>query len=301
MNDWILPALLSPLLFAVVTLIDKRVLSEFRIPLPSFNLFVGASQGTIGTVVLLTAPGEGLEAITVLSALGIGVAQGVGLSFMFWMLKREDPSRVIPAMQTSPIFVALLAWPIFGESLGVLQWLAVVLAVGGGTLASLGTSQRTGSYGFRPVYLVLLISAFLMAGSQLLTKSITDDLATHQIVGFRGIGLFIVMWVIFARRSSLSGLRTFMSNPRQSWWLVLSEGAMPFLGHLLITTAISRGPVGLVAALGGSRPIFIFSLSYLGSRLAPSYIFEKFKGRDLATKLASAVLVVTAIALVSVA
>ncbi len=287
------------MLFAVVTLIDKRILSEFRIPLPSFNLFVGASQGAIGTIVLLTAPGEGLTALTVVSALGIGVMQGIGLTFMFWMLKREDPSRVIPAMQTSPIFVALLAWPIFGESLSGYQWLAVVLAVSGGMLASLGTSGTTGSYGFRPVYLVLLISALLMAGSQLLTKSITDDLATQQIVGFRGIGLFIVMWTIFARRSSLLGLRIFLSKPRQAPWLLLSEGAMPFAGHLLITTAIGRGPVGLVAAVSGSRPIFVFSLSYIGSRLAPSYIFEKLTGRDLATKLASAVLVVTAIALAS--
>ncbi len=300
MNDWILPALLSPLLFAVVTLIDKRVLTEFGIPLNSFNLFVGASQGAIGTVVLLTAPGEALEAVTVLSALGIGVAQGAGLAFMFWMLKREDPSRVIPAMQTSPIFVALLAWPIFGESLSGLQWLAVVLAVGGGTLASLERSRGSGSYGFRPVYLVLVISALLMAGSQLLTKSITDELATQQIVGFRGIGLFVVMWVLFARRSSVAGLRAFLARPRQAWWLVLAEGAMPFVGHLLITTAISRGPVGLVAAVFGSRPIFVFGLSYIGTRIAPKYIFERLSGRDLATKLASAVLVVTAIALVSV-
>ncbi len=301
MNDWILPALLSPLIFAVVTLIDKRVLTEFRIPLTSFNLFVGASQGAIGTVVLLTAPGEALEAVTVLSALGIGVTQGVGLAFMFWMLQREDPSRVIPAMQTSPIFVALLAWPIFGENLSALQWLAVVLAVIGGTLASVETSSGNRGFSFRPVYLVLVISALLMAGSQLLTKSITDELATHQIVGFRGIGLFVVMWTLFARRSAVEGLVSFLRRPRQAWWLVLAEGAMPFAGHLLITTAIGRGPVGPVAAVFGSRPMFVFVLSYIGTRLAPKYIFEKLTGRDLATKLASAALVVTAIALVSVA
>ena len=74
---------------------------------------------------------------------------------------------------------------------------------------------------------------------------------------------------------------------------------MPFAGHLLITTAISRGPVGLVAAVLGSRPIFVFGLSYIGTKIAPRYIFEKLTGRDLATKLASAVLVVTAIVLIS--
>ena len=171
---------MSPLLFAVVTLIDKRILAEFRIPLKSFNLFVGGSQGLIGTVVLLSARGEGLEPVLVLSALGIGITQGISLVAMFWMLQREDPSRVIPAMQTSPIFVGLLAWPIFGESLTGIQWLAVLMAVGGGTLASFGSTGAAGSYRFRPIYLILVASALLMAASQLLTKSITDDLATHQ-------------------------------------------------------------------------------------------------------------------------
>ncbi len=300
MNDWIAPALLSPFVFSIVTLVDKRILSEFRLPLPSFNLFVGGSQGLIGTVVLVAAPGEGLDLVAVLSALGIGVSQGCGLVIMFWMLKREDPSRVIPAMQTSPIFVALLAWPIFGENLSAFQWLAVVLAVSGGTLASFGRRSGDSSYGFRPVYLLLLVSALLIAGSQLLTKSITDDLATHQIVGFRGIGLFTVMWLIFARPKALADLGRFLAQPRRAPWLVVSEGAMPFAGHLLITSAIARGPVGLVAALNGSRPIFVFGLSYFGSKLAPKYVFETFTGRDLALKLASALLVFTAIALVSV-
>ena len=300
MNDWILPALLSPLLFSVVALIDKRILAEFRIPLRSFNLFVGASQGFIGTIVLLAAPGNSLNAVTVMSALGIGITQGFGLSLMFWMLQREDPSRVIPAMQTSPIFVALLAWPIFGESLGGVQWLAVFLAVGGGTLASFGARRGSGGYGFSPVYLLLLISALLMASSQLLTKSITDDLATHQIVGFRGIGLFTVMWILFARRNTVAGLGEFLRRRRQAPWLLLSEGVMPFGGHLLITTAIGRGPVGLVAAVTGSRPIFVFILSVILSRTAPGYIFEKLTGRDLALKLLSATLVVTAIVLISV-
>lgn len=299
MNDWILPALLSPLLFSFVALIDKRVLTEFRIPLTSFNLFVGASQGLIGTIVLLTAPGTGVETSTVISGLGIGMTQGFALSIMFWMLQREDPSRVIPAMQTSPIIVALLAWPIFCENLGAVQWLAVTLAVGGGTLASFGSRGSKGSFGFSPIFLVLLISALLLATSQLITKSITNDLATHQIVGFRSIGLFTVMWALYARRSSLAGLRTFLSNPRQAPWLILSEGAMPFVGHLFITTAISRGPIGLVASLGGTRPVYIFALSIIGSRFAPGYIFEKLTGRDLVIKLTSALLVVTAVVLVS--
>ena len=142
MIDWIAPALLSPFLFSIVTLIDKRVLSGFKIPFGSFNLFVGGSQGTFGLIILIASPLSGEDLLTICKGLSIGMLQGVGLVLTFWMLRREDPSRVVPAMQTSPIFVALLAWPLFGEQLSALQWLAVLLAVSGGALASVNVSDR---------------------------------------------------------------------------------------------------------------------------------------------------------------
>ena len=109
MEIWILAALANPLIFSVVALIDKRVLSGFGMPLPAFNVFVGGSQGVFGAVVLLSSTPSGVEFDVIVRAWSIGMLQGVSLILLFWMLKREDPSRVIPAMQTTPIYVALLA------------------------------------------------------------------------------------------------------------------------------------------------------------------------------------------------
>ncbi len=299
MIDWIAPALLSPFLFSIVTLIDKRVLSEFKIPFASFNLFVGGTQGMFGLIILIASPLSGEELLTILKGLSIGMLQGIGLVLMFWLLRREDPSRVVPAMQTSPIFVALLAWPLFGEQLSAIQWLAVVLAVGGGALASVNLGNRAASPLFRPIFLLLIFSAMTMAASQLITKSVTDDLNTTHTVALRGIGLFIVMWTIFARPESIRGLIKFLSNRRQAPWLILAEGAMPFAGHMLIVTAISRGPVSLVAALWGTRPIWVFLGSLVGSKVAPKLIMEEFTRQDLPLKLTSAVMVTIAIVLIS--
>ena len=85
-------------------------------PLPSFNLWVGGSQGIFGTIVLLTTFPAGVGFIVFVQAWSIGVLQAFTLIFMFWMLKREDPSRVIPAMQTSTIYGARLELIIFVES-----------------------------------------------------------------------------------------------------------------------------------------------------------------------------------------
>lgn len=277
------------------------MLSGFGLALPSFNLFVGGSQGLFGAIVLLTNTPSGIEFDVIARAWSIGVIQGISLIFMFWMLKREDPSRVIPAMQTTPIYVALLAWAIFGESLSPLQWTAVLLAVTGSVLASvrIGSKSPNGRVGFQPVFLLLAVGAFLMASSQLITKSIIDDLSTLHIVSIRGIGLFTVMWAVFARPAALKGLGQFLKQPGRAPLLIISEGVMPFTGHLLITYAIGKGPIALVSALGGARPIFVFSLSVLGAWLSPSLIYEKFTRPDMALKLVSASMVVAAVVIIS--
>lgn len=278
------------------------MLSGFGLALPSFNLFVGGSQGLFGAIVLLTNTPSGIEFDVIARAWSIGVIQGFSLIFMFWMLKREDPSRVIPAMQTTPIYVALLAWAIFGESLSPLQWTAVLLAVTGSVLASvrIGSKSPNGRVGFQPVFLLLAVGAFLMASSQLVTKSIIDDLSTLHIVSIRGIGLFTVMWAVFGRPAALKGLGQFLKQPGRAPLLIISEGVMPFTGHLLITYAIGKGPIALVSALGGARPIFVFSLSVLGAWLSPSLIYEKFTRPDMALKLVSASMVVAAVVIISV-
>lgn len=301
MIDWIVPALLSPLLFAIVTLVDKRVLSDFRIPFPSFNLFVGASQGTFGLIIIALNPLPDVSVSLILSGLSVGALQGLGLVVMFWMLNREDPSRVIPAMQTSPIMVALLAWPVFGETLSALQWFAVLLAVGAAFLVSINVNSDADSPRFRPIYLVLIFSALTMATSQLLLKSITEDLSTTHTVALRGMGLFIVMWVIFARPESIRGLIRFLKDPHKAPWLIVAEGIMPFTGHLLIVTAISRGPVSLVAAVWGTRPVWVFLLSLTFSRVAPRLIYETFSRKELPLKFGASAMVAIAIGLIALA
>lgn len=279
------------------------MLSGFRLGLPSFNLFVGGSQGLFGAVVLLFSYPTGVEFEVAAKAWSIGVLQAFTLIFMFWMLKREDPSRVIPAMQTSPIYVALLAWMIFGESLSALQWTAVLLAVGGSILASvrIGSLSPNGRVGFQPIFLLLAVGALLMASSQLITKSIVDDLSTLHIVSFRGIGLLTIMWAVFARPTALRDLGSFLKQPKRAPWLIIAEGIMPFNGHLLITYAIGKGPIALVSSLGGARPIFVFSMTALGAWLTPSLIYEKFTRPDMALKLISASMVVGAVVIISFA
>ena len=164
----------------------------------------------------------------------------------------------------------------------------------------IGTSSGKGNIILQPLFLLLAVGALLMASSQLITKSIIDDLTTLHIVSFRGIGLFTIMWAVFARPKALRGLGSFLKKPKQAPWLIVAEGVMPFNGHLLITYAIGKGPIALVSSLGGARPIFVFTLSALGAKFTPKLIYEKFTRGDLILKLVSAGMVVAAVVIISV-
>ena len=132
MIDWIAPALGSPATFSVVSLLDKAVLSRFGLSSSGLSLFVGGNQLVLATVVLLIVPLESPGRNAILGGLGAGAFQGLGLALMFFMLKREDVSRVIPIFQTSPIFVIMLALVFLDESLSLLQWLGVSCGSGSG-------------------------------------------------------------------------------------------------------------------------------------------------------------------------
>ena len=69
---------------------------------------------------------------------------------------------------------------------------------------------------------------------------------------------------------------------------------MPFNGHLVITDAIGKGLITLVSALGGARPIFVFTMTAQGGDL------REIPKVDMALKLLSASMVVAAMVIISV-
>jgi hypothetical protein len=50
---WFLPAIASPIIYGLVTVGDKWILSSLKLRIESFNLFVAAVQMTASIVILL--------------------------------------------------------------------------------------------------------------------------------------------------------------------------------------------------------------------------------------------------------
>ncbi|MBI4220132.1 MAG: EamA family transporter, partial [Chloroflexi bacterium] len=224
---------------------------------------------------------------------------GIGLLMMFWVLRREEASRVTPVWQSSPIFVAILAVLFLDERLAWYHWLAIFMVVGGATAVSLRRGEVGMGFALRPTFFVLLAGALLIGVAQLLLKIASGELSVWHSMAFRGVGLFSAMVPPFLTLTNIRSLAGFLRRPLLAPVLITTETLGPFIGNVLLLTAIANGPVSLVSALLGTRPLFVFAGAVVMGLVARHVLAESMTRADLAMKASSAALVVGGIFLIA--
>ena len=185
--SWLLPAIASPFVYALVSIGDKWILSSLKLRIESFNLFVGVVQLLVAVILLLALgiPNAPFEAIA--SAFAGGLLWGISLILLFWTLRREQIGRVVPVSQTSPVFAAILGVVFLGEHLEWWGWLAVMLVVAGAVIVSAEPRQIL-SGGLSKIYIYVAFGAMLVGLTQVLLKHSSEDLSVWHNMSIRGIG-----------------------------------------------------------------------------------------------------------------
>ena len=298
---WIAAALASTIIYAGVTVGDKLILTRLGIRLPAFYAFTGVSQGIVSVFILAIDPPRGVPVYSALAGFGGGFFWGAGLTLMFWGLTREQVSRVAPVWHTSPIFVAIMAVLFLGESLGPLQWFAILLVVFGAIAISVRSSDLGIGFSIRPIFLVIFFGAILIGSGQLLLKEGSADQSVWSLMAFRGLGLFTAMFVPYARPSTFTALIRYMRSASRAGAIVVNDGVGPFIGNLLLLWAIGIGPISLVSGVVASRPLFVLAMTIgiglLASRLLPD---EEMTRSDLALKAMATAAIVGGVVIIAV-
>ena len=295
-----LPAIASPFVYALVTIGDKWILSGLKLRIESFNLFVGFVQLSVAAsiLVILGIPDAPFSAI--ISAVGGGLLWGVYLIVLFWALRREQMGRIVPVSQTSPVFAAILGVVFLGEHLDWWGWFAILLVVGGAAIVSAEPKQIL-SGGFSKIYLYVIAGAALVGVAQVLLKTSSEELNIWHNMSFRGIGLFTTLALPFLRRAVVRDLGIFLKNRKTAIPVILTEGVGPIFGNAFLLLALANGPVSLVSALLGTRPIFILVLTLIFAPFAKRALAESFSRADIITKAVSTAAVVGGVVIISLA
>jgi drug/metabolite transporter (DMT)-like permease len=298
--SWVLPAIASPFVYALVTIGDKWILSSLKLRIESFNLFVGIIQLSVAISILLLLGIPDAPFSSIAKSITGGLLWGVYLIVLFWALRREQMGRIVPVSQTSPVFAAILGVIFLGEHLEWWGWFAVLLVVGGAAIVSAEPKQIL-SGGFSKVYLYVIAGAALVGLAQVLLKTSSEDLNVWHNMSFRGIGLFTTLALPFLRPSIVRDLGIFLSNRKTAVPILFIEGVGPIFGNAFLLLALANGPVSLVSALLGTRPVFILIITLVFAPFAKRALAEKFTRADIVTKGLSTAAVVGGIVLIALA
>jgi drug/metabolite transporter (DMT)-like permease len=298
--SWLLPAIASPFVYALVTIGDKWILSKLQLRIESFNLFVGLVQLSVAFSILLILGIPDTPFSAIVASVSGGLLWGIYLIVLFWSLRREQMGRIVPVSQTSPVFAAILGVFILGEHLEWWGWFAVLLVVGGAAIVSAEPKQLL-SGGFSKVYLYVIAGAALVGVAQVLLKTSSEELNIWHNMSFRGIGLFTTLALPFLRKSVVVDLGKFLANRKTAIPILLTEGIGPIFGNAFLLLAIANGPVSLVSALLGTRPVFILIITLIFAPFAKRALAETFTRADIVTKTISTAAVVSGVIIISLA
>ena len=296
---WMIFAIPASLMFAIVSIIDKRLLTH---NLPNVSvLMIWTVMGMVfyAVVILLMTGIPPLATPKImLICLCSGLSLGVGISLMFLALKYEEASRAIAIVNTNPIFVTLLAIPLLGEYLNLTQWIALFLIIAGSALVSIKRSTNNRLLGFSRFTPLLIASSFCWGVAHLIAKYVLEDLPLPTVFAIQQLGVAIVL-ACYIRKRSWDGLLQCMRDRNTCLLMIFGEAILPYIAIFVGLTAISYGPVSLVASVLASRPMFVFLFASLLSTKKISLLDESLTKETLGIKMVSIPMIVLGVVLLN--
>lgn len=202
-----------------------------------------------------------------LSAL-VGLAIGDTLLFQAYLFVGTRIGMLL--MSLNPIFGALLAWLILGETLQSVEVVAMLLALGGATWVVLERSNGSNGNGHAPVTsrqyaigIALALSAGLCQALGLIIakRGLGDSFSPLSAVVMRMSVAAIIMWSLaVATRQAAPTVRALRHDSRADWAILGGAIAGPFLGVWLSMVAVQNSRVGIASTLMAMTPVLLLPI-----------------------------------------
>jgi drug/metabolite transporter (DMT)-like permease len=301
--SWLLIALASSACMGLVNISDKLVIHRYaRTPL-TLLLLMGITQTTVG-IVLLLFWGVPVEATitTSLSAIGSGVLSGFAAFLSQRILYTQEVSRTIPVTQSAPIFTALLALLVLGESIQIVKGGGIIIAVIGSALISIRTNGG-GSDGvilYKSFY-ILMFSAFLFGASTVIGKLALEELPVLYTHGLRTLTLGIILLSFAFRQEPLNDVKSlFCKRSPALLFVTINDFITAQAGLIMFVWALSLGPASLVGAVAGTRALYIVIYSIAITKIWPRALGEDISTGSVLIKLFSTSFIVVGITVIAI-
>jgi drug/metabolite transporter, DME family len=292
--DWIGLGLASTLLFALVTVLDRRLLVKYFPVASSMSFLVGFIQfGVAGITLAVALPVMGVpESGPAWIALLSGIVWAVGLMSFFKGLQMEEVSRATPVAQSYPIFTSILAVIFLDEVMDPLQWVAVLVVVAGAGLVSF--RQVPGVHGFinLKAFAILAFGSAMIGAAFVVGKSALEELDVWTMSGFRSIGMGMGLVALNYRSGTFGHVRDAFQGFAGPRMLIITEAILAPIALVILAAAIALGPVSLVSAVAATRPLFVLVLASALSTRVWNVMGEPLDRSTIALKATSTAMMV---------
>jgi drug/metabolite transporter (DMT)-like permease len=146
---------------------------------------------------------------------------------------------------------------------------------------------------------LIVIAAVLTAGAQLASKHALGDMDIWSFYPYWYMGLSLPFLALL-NPSTLREIRGCLNRPNSALLMVGGEAILGSLAAWITISAIQTGPVSLVTAITGTRPIFVFLIGTLLSARWWRLLDEPIRRDVLIPKAISISLIVTGVAIISI-
>jgi len=296
--DWVSIAVLSTAVLGLVNIIDSHLITKRMPSLPAFLLPAGFLILFFALVLSYLFPlSGGVSSQPMIVAVVSGLLRAGSLVILLYVLKTEEVSRAIPVFHIFPVFVAIMALPLLGETLGYLQWLAIVIVVAGAVLLSVKWGRDGSTSWPGRTFLLLLAASLLMAGANIASKYALGYVSFWNMYWISALCMSAVFMLISLRRHVFRELAT-MGRRGSALGLLAFNELLVLIGVLLMFWAMENGPVSLVSTIAGGRPLFVLIYAVTLSRFLPRFLVWQYGREALALRIIATTLIVSGIAVI---
>jgi drug/metabolite transporter (DMT)-like permease len=279
--NWILLVLGATIISAFINLLDSHLMTQRMPGWRAYVLICDLFMLPVSIVMLFIFPLPiGLGIAPLLAIFASTLTSAVAMILILQSMKSEHVSRIAPLTSTSPVFVAALAFLFLGESLTAQQLFGIAAVVSGAIIISLRWNAGDGSHINTRTVLMLLISAVLIALSNVSNKYALGYMSYWNDAAL----LFITSSVVFLSiciRPAVFRQIAALKQRTLTVSLALTNQAVAVVVSILAYWAIQSGPVALASAAFNSKPLFVFLFSGIAGKFFPNFLTPEHTSRKM--------------------
>ena len=302
--QWFILALIASILWAVVVIVDKFILTHYIKDAVSYQVFLTLTMlPFLISLLPFTSHNTNSSTPTILPVIIILLGVAMGLVFVLYnkALMIEEVSRVTPLFYLSPLFVLLFSFMFIGEGLSLRRYVGIGLMVFSAISVSVSlrgrnrdSRRQSHSHSLHivlsPALLMILVLDIMNAGKDVISKLILSHLDYLSYLFWFLLGNIagrpFLLLIPHNREKTLMIIKTL---PPKVYLLSFISSSLAWAGYVLYFKAVSMTYISLVSAIPTTQPFLVFIFATLLGLFYPGLIEEKTDRRSLTIKGIAAV------------